>query len=246
MCMRYGKKIFLLKDNNRVNAVVCLECNFNTLEVSIDETKNCKMYTHFLIFNQNSAILCQKNTKIVNFESICDELHVAFLNRNIQNDYDFICCDLPSIDNFNELIKRAKVNDDFAGKVANEKLYNFNEFVHPNLGNNGMSYFELNKDKLLSLLKSGDEEKILNQKFKCSCWRKICVNGAFYVFGIIYKNNKPIILGVGMPVISKKLVNEKLSKFTTFFPARESVENGFGYYIGFKDLITGKNIEFKA
>lgn len=107
-------------------------------------------------------------------------------------------------------------------------------------GIHNKSFYDLNK--INKIMKLGEEEKILNAKFKNSTWRKLYIKNLYYVFGIIFKNNKPKYLGVGVPVITRSQIGENLKKFTTFYPAREHIGNGFGFYLGFKDIETGENV----
>ena len=108
------------------------------------------------------------------------------------------------------------------------------------------TYFERNKESFNKLLSLGQDETLLNDMFGNSKWRRIFVKNRFYVFGVIYNKNSatPKFIGVGIPVVSKGLGEEKIKLCTQFFPAKNDDPDGFGFYLGFKDANTGKNVNF--
>lgn len=88
-------------------------------------------------------------------------------------------------------------------------------------------------DELFSVC---DAEGILETVFKNSKWVRVPAFNKNYVAGILYSNNLPKYLCFGMPVFSKKDKPEELGKDSIFVPASKKHEEGFGYYIVFRNV----------
>ena len=254
--MRYKKTIKLAKDYKNKELIVAsifCEYNFDKLFIEICPINNCNLYTHILLFNTKNAKLYEKNNNIVTVPWDFGLCEIALVNINDRN-IVASTMETNSIDNFDEIFKNAFVEYLSKKKVFvgcnyaraeeetplrttgiqmtfDDKIYNLD----------GKCY--LDGDRISRLLHMGQAENFLMKKFANSIWRKICVSGNFYVCGILYNDNVPRYVGVGVPVITRNSISENLKKFTDFFPARENNPMGFGYYLGFKDIKSGENVK---
>lgn len=127
------------------------------------------------------------------------------------------------------------------GKLAED----LNGVIKDPLSHNASFYAEL-KGEIDRVLSSFPPEERLCGVVQNSRWVKIAYgDGKFYVFGVIYAEQKPAYICYGVPSKSKT-PPKSLKGLATFIPADRAAKSGEGFWVMYQDAATGASVEVES
>ncbi len=107
------------------------------------------------------------------------------------------------------------------------------------------SFYSEIKDQIEKLFNENKEEEYLEELIPNSKWVKVEVEdgGDYYVFGLLYEENKLRYVCYGVPGVYQKNPPRELSGYPVWFPLDEGRREGFGYWLTYQDADSGESIK---
>lgn len=110
----------------------------------------------------------------------------------------------------------------------------------------GECFYERMKNEIEKVLSDYPEERALEEVVENSRWVRINYGGdKFYVFGVIFGEEKPRYICYGVPAADNRRPPESLSSLASFIPATENGD-GAGYWVMYQDADTGASIKITS
>lgn len=108
------------------------------------------------------------------------------------------------------------------------------------LADGGGIFYERMKSEIDLLFKNYPREKGLENTVENSKWVKISYGeGAFYVFGVIFGEDRPQYICYGVPAKSKLYPPESMKNLASFIPS----EDGAGFWVMYQDASNGASVK---
>lgn len=127
----------------------------------------------------------------------------------------------------------------------NEEVVNTYEELAGGLAS-GECFYDRMKDEIEKVLSDYPEERSLEETVENSRWVRINYGGEkYYIFGVIYGEDKPKYICYGVPTTDSKRPPESLAHLATFIPSSPEEENT-GYWVTYQDANTGASIKIKT
>lgn len=101
------------------------------------------------------------------------------------------------------------------------------------------------KEQVEKLFKENQEEDYLSQLIPNSKWVKVEYGegGDYYVFGLLYEDEKLKYVCYGVPGVYQKNPPRELSGYPVWFPLDSAKREGFGYWLTYQDAQSGESIK---
>lgn len=107
-------------------------------------------------------------------------------------------------------------------------------------------FYENMKDEIDGILQKYPPVKELEELIEGSKWVKISYgDGVFYVFGVLYSEEKPAYICYGVPAEQSAIPPESMKDMVAFIPcSKDDATNG--YWVMYQDAETGASIKVNA
>lgn len=143
--------------------------------------------------------------------------------------------------NKTEVLQNEKTDDAVNGNLKevipeenhHEEIFNEDSFV-------GKLKPQIDKLFEKNPIEKNLEEMIPNSKFVKIEYED---DGDFYVFGLLYENNRIKYVCYGVPAVYEESPPNELSGYPTFLPLNKDDEKGFGYWLTYQDAETGEPVK---
>lgn len=107
------------------------------------------------------------------------------------------------------------------------------------------SFFEDIKEQVDELFDQNPTEQYLQELIPNSKWVKVEFDesGDYYVFGLLYEDDKLRFVCYGVPGIFQKTPPRQLAGYPVWFPLDKENKEGFGYWLSYQDAESGESIK---
>ena len=177
-------------------------------------------------FNDEVDLLNNTKTNEINDRNLEENIEddaESFLNSKILNNDDY-------------------ENDEEIEKIIDNAL-NEDNFKEENLLNNENEFLSSINDQISELLNNYEEEKALENLIPNSKFVKVNNDDSFYIFGVIYENEKIRYIVYGLNGEFDVKPNDEYSSFYQWLPLNPDNPEGYGYYLMYQDALTGAQVE---
>lgn len=124
---------------------------------------------------------------------------------------------------------------------SDENLENENEIVEER---KTVTFYDELKPQIEKLFSENKEEDYLEKIFPNSKWVKVSLqNDDYYVFGLIYEDDKVKYICYGVPGVYQKLPPRELSGYPSWLALDEQNREGFGYWLSYQDAQSGESVK---
>ncbi len=110
--------------------------------------------------------------------------------------------------------------------------------------NESYAFYDEIRPQVEKLFENNQSEDYLEKLIPNSKWVKVQFeeSGDYYVFGLIYADEKLKYVCYGVPGIYQKQPPRELSGYPVWFPLDEERNEGFGYWLTYQDANSGESV----
>lgn len=132
-----------------------------------------------------------------------------------------------------EILEKEKVLSEKSSEEINEDK------------SNSLTFYDKLKWQIDKIFNGNEKEEFLEQLLPNSKWVKVEYenDGDYYVFGLIYEDEKVKYVCYGVPGVFQKTPPKELTGYPIWFPLSEESIEGFGYWLTYQDAETGEPIK---
>ena len=109
----------------------------------------------------------------------------------------------------------------------------------------GTTFYDEVKGQVEKLFEQNAAEEYLQKLIPGSKWVKVEYekSGDYYVFGLLYEDDKLKYLCYGVPGVYQATPPRQLSGYPVWFPLDEKRKEGFGYWLTYQDAESGESVK---
>ena len=144
-----------------------------------------------------------------------------------------------------DMCKNCKYKQFYLAHSATIKSLGESETIELDDENMQENFYSKIKDQVEKLFAENKEEDYLQELIPNSKWVKVELDEGndYYVFGLIYEEDKLKYVCYGVPGIYQKNPPRELSGYPVWFPLDSGRREGFGYWLTYQDAGTGESIK---
>ncbi len=170
-------------------------------------------------------------------DNTIEEEFAKLEKEDLAKDNDFEC----------DKCKNCKYKKFYLSHSASIKSLSDNEEleIKENEFEENVSFYSQIKDQVEKLFAENKTEDYLQELIPNSKWVKVELDDGndYYVFGLIYENDKLKYVCYGVPGVFQKNPPRELSGYPVWFPLDSDRRDGFGYWLTYQDASTGESIK---
>ncbi len=266
LAIKCGADLFKVDLDSGENYIIDKTLNLNDkISAVIVEIENNN--SNILIWGSNETNKVWQNSFLYDFDDKKDKNVDLIQNKNVQSadaqnkekcysDENSFKLDKQS---FDETERTSTLDsDDFSDYETDEEIekivdYSLNKFSETldedvekpeDSQDNKSEFLNSVEEQINELLTNYEEEKALENIIPSSKFVKVnSENGNFYIFGVIYENNKIKYIVYGLPGEYSVKPDDEYANFYQWLPLNSENPQGYGYYLMYQDALSGNQVE---
>lgn len=262
-CGKDYYKVELNGDENYIiNKVLDLNQKISAVVVKVENNKS-----DIMIWGSNETNRVWQNSFLDDFDKKDNDVN-ATVERDMENKKTIQNANQSEIQNKtvygeefegeNDLLNKNIDVEDFSDYETDEEIENivdmalnkFSEvedeeaFEEKDFKENKSEFLSSVEEQINELLNNYEEEKALEEIIPSSKFVKVNSSGEnFYVFGVIYENEKIKYIVYGIPGEFNVKPEDEYANYYQWLPLNSENPQGYGYYLMYQDAISGNQVE---